>query len=107
MALKKTHTDNQDHVDSDAYHRLSRLDLDYEKGEGTLVVQIYKDEAARDADKSPAGVESYRLLDDGPGSGVFTDAFGPAAQDVLDVNPQEAGYEYLKNLPAYSGAVDV
>lgn len=102
MALKKSHTDSQDHTDTNAYHRIERILLTYSRSRGEILLLTYKDATARTDGKSPTDVNAYVVT-----SGIFTDTFGATAQDVLNINPQQAGYDYLKTLPAYSGAVDV
>jgi len=65
-------------------------------------VTIYKDAAAKAADKSPVGSASYRVA-----GSDYTTYYANSVLDTVDQNHVERSYEYLKTLDDYDGASDV
>ena len=78
------------------YHKAVNPNIDAITKGGNVRVDIYKDAAARAANKNPVSNKSYVI----PANTFST----------LDLETQDARdlvYTYLKTLPEYNGAVDV
>ena len=102
MALQLSYDDEFGHTNASAYHRITSLYLYVEGGRMKLGISTFKDAAA-----SAAGSRALRALTYGIEGDEFDTYFAPAVLDVVDQNPQERAYEYLKTLEDWSGASDV
>lgn len=89
MALQKTTTTDQG-FDAD-YHRVDSLRIWVKDERIVFDLQTYKDAAARTGGSSPVQVREYELS--GPD---FTTWFAASVLDVVNQNPQERAYEWLK-----------
>ena len=94
MALQKTVTTGQG-VSAD-YHRISDIKFYLSDDSNPRVVielALYKDAAARSGGSSPLSNQEYVVE-----STDYTTYFAPAALDVVNQNPLERAYVYLKTL---------
>ena len=110
MALEVLYT-TKSGVDA-YYHKITRLDMEYFPiKKVNMSVSIYKDQTASSNGNAPLEVVDHYFQEIEPEAGVdvdtFTGKFDSATLDVVNQNPQERGYVYLKTLPEYAGALDV
>lgn len=89
MALQKTVT-NDAGVSAD-YHRIEDLRFNYDDSVVRFNVEEYLDATARSGGKVPLNTTEYEVS-----GGDFTTYFAPAVLDVVNQNPQERAYEWLK-----------
>lgn len=78
------------------YFRITRIILDMEHDDCQIKVDLYKDQASREASLPPVAPYTYHTS--------LSSIFDKASSTVD--NPLHAAYEYLKSLDFYSGAVD-
>ena len=90
MALQKSYEDDQGFTCD--YHRVKRVEIDHDSQSVIIVVWVYKDAAARAANKRPL-VYTCHVDDEGIGYGSH---FNQAAMDPLGCNDRERAYEWLK-----------
>ena len=102
MALQKSFDDAHGSTHASAYHRVTSLHLDIEHKIAEWSVNTYKDSQARADGKVPVNVKTFMLTDTD-----YDTYFAPSVLDVVDQNPQERVYVYLKTLDEYDGASDV
>lgn len=91
MALQKTHTNDQGV--SANYWRIESVLFYLDSPRVSLQLELYLDSAARSGGKSPLQSTEYNVE-----GGDYTTYFAPAVLDVVNQNPQERAYEYLKTL---------
>jgi hypothetical protein len=103
MALKLAHEDPTGRENTDAYHRIIACVHDYALSRFLIMVHIYKDQAARNANKVNVNARQFSIDQAAPEFATF---FGTTALDALNMNPCKAAYLYLKTLPEYDGAID-
>ena len=89
MALEKTVTSRQGV--SANYHRIDRLRIDADQSVLHFDVELYKDSSARSGGDEPLQMSEYEVS-----GGDFSTYFAPSVLDVVDQNPQERAYEWLK-----------
>lgn len=92
MALQKTVTTDQG-VDAN-YHRVSDVKLYLEDDtfpRVVLEVALFKDSSARSGGSKKLKNQEYEIT-----GADFTTYFAPAALDVVNQNPQERAYTWLK-----------
>jgi len=89
MALQKSVTSAQGV--SANYYRLDNININADQTTVRFDVQLFLDAAARSSGKSP--LEYHEYIVDG---GDFTTYFATAVLDVVNQNPQERAYEWLK-----------
>lgn len=77
------------------YWRVTSLVLKRTVDTANIVVALYKDQAARNADKDPLLTKSYQV------EGATLEALEAAA------NPVEYSYNQLKELPEFDGYGDI
>ena len=87
---------------SSAYHKITGLSQDRSSNRMTIHVSIYKDSAAKAADKAPVGSVAYRVA-----GSDFDTYYANSVLDTENQNHVERSYVYLKTLDDYSGASDV
>lgn len=102
MALQLSYTDDADHTDASAYHKIANLQCDYVNESASFSVCIYKDQTARQSNKRPVTAKMYTVVNP-----AFDNNFGFENLDLEDMNQVKAAYVYLKTLPEYAGAIDV
>jgi hypothetical protein len=102
MALQLSYDAPTGVTHASAYHKITGLSQDRQSDRMMLHVLIYKDAAAKAADKSPVGSASYRVAD-----ADYATYYANAVLDTVDQNHIERSYVYLKTLSDYSGASDV
>ena len=102
MALQMSFDDDFGSTHASAYHRISSLTLLPDPKIASMEMEIYVDAAARAAAKTPLLKRHYVIE-----GNDFDTYFAPAVLDVVDQNPQERAYEFLKTLDEYDGASDV
>jgi hypothetical protein len=67
-----------------------------------VIIDVYKDLAARTAGKEPVTTFLHKCI----APDVVT-YFGDSMLNAIDKNPRSVGYAWLKSLTDYSGASDV
>jgi len=85
-----------------AYHKITSLSHNRTNDRMMIHVTIYKDAAAKAADKAPVGGASFRVSD-----ADFDTYYANAVLDTVSQNHVERSYVYLKTLDEYDGASDV
>jgi len=102
MALQLSYEAPTGVTHATAYHRITGIRMDRTNQRVLIQVEIYKDKQARDDGKAPVGGDSQSVRDTD-----FTTYFDDEVLDVVDQNPTERAYVYLKTLDSYTGAADV
>jgi len=102
MALQLSTEDQFGNTNASAYHRIIALALNSKDKIASLAVEAYKDAAARAADKAAFSRRQYAISGDD-----YDTYFAPSVLDVVDQNPLERAYVFLKTLAEYDGASDV
>ena len=106
MALQITYTDKYGGLHAEAYIRITQIKLDYAESVAVLTVCTYKDKAARDSNKEHF-VLIHQMVINSDTEPNFTDNFATSILDVVNSNPLQSAYIYLKTLAEYSSAIDV
>ena len=101
MALQISFDDQFGSTHASAYFRILGVDVRNADSFASIYVATYVDAAARTDDKAPLQKKPHQVVDD-----IFTTYFAVEALDVVDQNPIERGYEYLKTLDEFDGAGD-
>lgn len=78
------------------YHKAVNPKIDALTKGGSVRVDIYKDAAARIANKNPVSNKQYIIPDN-----TFS------SLNLANMDARDLAYIYLKTLPEYQGAVDV
>lgn len=102
MALQKSYDDAFGNTNSTAYYRIVTVVNDCKNLVCNLVVAVYKDSAARQADKSALANLNYSTVGD-----EYATYFAVSVLDVANHNIIKQAYTYLKSLAEYTGASDV
>jgi hypothetical protein len=89
MALQKSVTSQQG-VSAD-YHRIQLVSLYLDDSRVLIELSLYKDAAARAGGSRPLETKEYSVS-----GSDFTTYFAPEVLDVVNQNPQERAYEWLK-----------
>jgi hypothetical protein len=80
------------------YFRIENIRLLADSTQCTVV--LYKDSAARTADKAPLKIQTFEFV-------AGDNPCEIATMDLADSNPFKLCYDKLKTLPEFSGATDV
>jgi len=103
VALELSYDDEFGNTNASAYHRITSLLMYLLDGSRVKIeVSTFKDVAA-----SGDGNRKLRTLVYGVDGTDYDTYFAPAVLDVVDQNPQERAYVYLKTLDEWDGASDV
>ena len=102
MALQLAYDDDFGNSNASANHRITALLMYVGDSRVKFTITTFKDAAA-----STAGNKEVRHLTYNVAGDDFTTYFAPAVLDVVDQNPQERAYEYLKTQDVWDGASDV
>ena len=102
MALQLSYDDEFGNSNATAYHRITSVLLYVAQDRAKVEVSTFKDSTA-----SGDGSRALRTMVHTVVGSDFTTYFAPAVLDVVDQNPQERAYEYLKTQDVWDGASDV
>lgn len=106
----------------DAYHRVTAIALDYQAKRGTIVVAVYRDAQARQANLNPVDLRNFAIENRPPQPDLaqqlnlpelavanpeFDKLLAVGELDKASVNPVKQAYVWLKKHALYTGAVDV
>lgn len=105
MALEKLFEATTGSKYNKAYFRIVQINCSWLTRNAKVVILIYKDKAARQADKNSVGQLNFSF--DGDEGEMFDQLFSMAIFEKKKTNPLKICYEYIKSLEAFEGAKDV
>lgn len=89
-----------------AYFRVVKIDLDVQRKRAAIEYWVYCTKAIRQADANAVLERKIIPVHDGDVTTPFTEFFGAAALNALNMNPTKAAYLYLKSLGTFATGVD-
>lgn len=101
MALQKNKTTRFDIVGN--YHRIINIDIKAKINRVYIVVDLYKDKAARDANKAPLESQTIEIKD----AAYLAMANAVTSGQSFFAEVATACYNHLKTLPAFADSLDV
>lgn len=101
MALQKNKTTRFDVVGN--YHRIINIDIKAKINRLYIMVDLYKDKAARDAGKSPLETITVEVKD----AAYLAMANAETSGQSFFAEVATACYNHLKTLPAFADSIDV
>jgi len=102
MALELSHEAPTGITHASAYHRITRMNNNRYAEEMRITVSIYATEQTRIDGKRRVDRKRYLIE-----TTDYTTYFSSATLDVVDQNPVERAYEFLKAQAEYTGASNV
>lgn len=103
MALVGSYTDATGTTHPNAYAKVVTFNDNRIANQAFFVVDIFKDQAARDAGNAPVGTVNNPINNR---ENVYEDWWSIPDLNQLNVNHISQSYEYMKTLPEWSGWQD-
>jgi hypothetical protein len=102
MALQKSYEDIHGSTHASAYAKIVDIRMNTLGKVAEVTLYVYKDAAARAAQKAPVGGKTYLVAGDD-----YDPIFSVGALDPADANPIKLAYGAIKAYPEWVGATDV
>lgn len=102
MALQKQYNDKFGNTHSQAYYRVTHINMDVNNSSSSVRVCVYKDATARNENKEPIEYFTYGFDNTTPS---YNTIFGVTAME--NKNPIKGIYDEIKTYPEFSGSTDV